>query len=67
MMGIMLSFKLGADEVVLFKSHATFNGKASSGELILTNQNLVVVRKDVKLFSEDVNVTSYPVESIKVY
>lgn len=71
----MADYTLKHDEVRLFKGSGTLRGQDTAKftetvtyELILTNQNIVIIKTISKMFSKPRNeVSVYPVETIKVY
>ena len=60
---VMENYKLGAEEVVLYKSDVWLTGEKGVTEMILTNINLIFINKKEK----EVKVFTYPVTDIKMY
>lgn len=59
---------LQPEEVVLFENSIFISESKATNHLILTNINIVVVSTTKKMFrAEEVSVTTYPVESVKIY
>ena len=64
----MEHYKLGADEVVLYKGDVNLVGQKGQTELILTNHNLIFINTVKKMFfKEEISVMNYSVDSIKMY
>lgn len=64
----MKTYKLKQDETVLYKGYVFFGKDEKSGELVLTNFNLVFERITKKLFSkEEIQLYTYPLSDIKIY
>lgn len=64
----MENYTLQSNESVLYKGGCSLVNKSANVELVLTNLNLVFIKKTKKLFAkEEIEVEIYPVEEIKIY
>ncbi len=65
----MEHYQLREDEVVLYKGTVNLKSKIVGGlsQLVLTNHNLVFITKQENIDGENISVTTYPINEIKVF